>query len=141
MNKDWKQRLLATAKRRDEGQEDEFIQLVDQAKGQCTLEVARTLMKTFSDSPDYGTQERVVSVLASANERDVTTAILEELPRLLKEAPEWAENLVGPEVDNRPALLQSVVEEVSDDIRQSLRVLLSKEDFIDFYPNAKNIKV
>lgn len=66
MDIDWADAVLSASQRRDEAEEDCFLALVDQADGRCTLEVARVLMKTFSDVPDYGTQERVRSVLAGA---------------------------------------------------------------------------
>jgi hypothetical protein len=98
-------------------------------------------MKTFSDTPDYGTQKRVVSTLATADDQIVTQAILEELPRLVKEAPEWAEALVGLEVDKRPELLQKVASQMPESVRKALRELLAKKDFQDFYPGACRITV
>lgn len=101
MNTEWEKNLLEASKRTNEDEEKEFLRLVDQAEGNCSIETVRILMKTFSAKPDYGTQERVESVLATAEAEDVTKGILEELPRLIAEAPEWAESLIGLEVDNR----------------------------------------
>jgi hypothetical protein len=141
MDADWAKKLLHTSQRASEKEQEEFLALVDQACGVCTLEIARMLMKTFSDTPDYGTQERVVRTLATADDQIVTQAILEELPRLVKEAPEWAEALVGLEVDRRPELLQRVASTMPESVRKALRELLADKDLQDFYPGACSITV
>lgn len=139
MDKKWEEKVLEASKRENEEQEDLFLTLVDQVRGKSNLEIAKILMKTFQSKPDYGTQERVISVLATFDDRTVTQAILEELPRLVKEAPEWAEDLVGPEVDNRPDLLINVLKLMNDPIQDSFKTLLSDKDFQSFYPNAIEI--
>ena len=141
MNTEWEKKLLEAAKRSNEEQEQEFLRLVDQVEGNCPLAVVRVLMKTFSAEPDYGTQERVESVLATAKPEDVTQAILEELPRLMVEAPEWAESLVGVEIDNRLELVSSIAAGMPDNIKDCLRQLTQSEEFIDFYPAARNLKI
>lgn len=141
MNAEWEKNLLLAAKHSNEFEEKEFIRLVDLADGNCSLDTVRTLMKTFSDAPDYGTQERVESVLATANPEDVTKGILEELPRLMIEAPEWAESLVGVEVDNRLELLSSVAEVMPSNVKDALRKLTQSNSFIEFYPNAKKLRI
>jgi hypothetical protein len=141
MDSSWVTGILKAAKRRDEDEQYEFLALVDEAFGNCTLDAIRVLMKTFTDDPDYGTQERVVSALATADDAVVTQAILEELPRLVKDAPEWAESLIGAEVDQRPRLLEKVASSMSPTILQSLRSILSREGFRKFYPGAGDIAI
>jgi len=141
MNADWEKKLLEAAKRSNEEEEKEFLRLVDMAEGNCSLDAVRSLMKTFSAQPDYGTQERVESVLATAKDKDVTRGILEELPRLLAEAPEWAESLVGIEVDNRLELLSSIAATMPDNVKNCLRQLTQSDEFVDFYPAAKNLSI
>lgn len=141
MDTDWATKLLKASKRSNEIEQEQFLTLVNQVADKCTLDTARTLMKTFSDKPDYGTQETVIRVLATSDNKIVTQVILEELPRLMQEAPEWAKSLVGVEVDTRPKLLQMVVSKMSDEVKKALRTLLNDEDFQDFYPNSRNITV
>lgn len=141
MNTEWEKKLLDAAKRSSEAEEKEFLRLVDMAEGNCSLDAVRSLMKTFSDEPDYGTQERVESVLATAKVEDVTRGIIEELPRLMAEAPKWTESLVGVEVDNRLELLASISAGMPDNIKDCLRQLTQSEAFIDLYPEAKKLKV
>jgi hypothetical protein len=141
MDADWAKKLLHASKRASEREQEEFFGLVDQVCGVWTLEAARVLMKTFSDKPDYGTQEKVVSTLATADDQIVTQAILEEFPRLVKEAPEWVESLVGLEVDKRPELLQKVASQMPESVRKALRELLADKDLQDFYPGACRITV
>jgi len=139
MDENWSHELLEASRRRGEAEEQRFLALVDQAFGQCTLEVARVLMKTFSDAPDFGTQERVCGALASARPEVAVRAILEELPRLLVDAPQWAESLIGEEVKHRPDLLKSVAASMPGEARMALRQLLSTKDFRDFYPSATSL--
>ena len=126
MDVDWSHELLQASRRRDEAEEQKFLALVDQAFGKCTLEVAKVLMKTFSDAPDFGTQERVCSTLASALPQFQVRAMLEELPRLLAEAPEWADALIGEEVEHRPALLKTIAATMPGEVRMALRQLLDR---------------
>lgn len=98
MDVDWKEKVLRLAYSGSEKEEKEYVSLVDQAYGNVTLDIARVLMKTFSDEPDYGVQESVVRVLESANHEVYIQALLEELPRLLREAPQWAEALLGTSI-------------------------------------------
>lgn len=141
MEANWTDKLLKASRRSGEGEEKEFLRLVDQAFGVCSLEIARVLMKTFSEKPDYGTQERVISALASAEAEDVAQAMLEELPRLVEEAPRWVESLIGLEVEKRPALLQKVALRMPQETKKVLRKLLSDKAFQNFYPEAKKISV
>lgn len=141
MKADWETKLLEASKRTNEDEEKEFLRLVDQVEGNCSLKIVRILMKTFSAKPDYGTQERVDSVLATAKAKDVTAGILEELPRLIAEAPEWAVSLVGMEVDNRLELLISVAKGMPDNVKDCLCQLIQSESFLDFYPNGKKFKL
>lgn len=140
MDADWNNKLLRAARRADAAQVEEFLRLVDQADENCSLDTVRILMRTFTANPDYGTQERVGSVLATARPEDVTRGILEELPRLMSEAPEWAVCLVGVEIDYRPALLSAVAATMPDEIRDCLRQLTQSESFVDFYPAAKTLR-
>jgi len=141
MDEIWKKELLEASRRLDQDQVNKFLNLVNQAAGKCSLDVARIFMKTFSDQPDYGTQERVVNVLSTAHDKIVIQAILEELPRLYKEAPEWAESLIGLEIDKRAALVEEIVKKMPEDIKKILKKFCSSKDFYEFYPAAKTIKL
>lgn len=137
----WADEVLSASRRGDEAEEQRFLTLVDQALGRCTLEVAKVLMKTFTDVPDFGTQERVCNLLASALPEVAIRAKLEELPRLIVEAPEWAESLIGEEVEHRPGLLNSTAVSMPAAVKMALRQLLGKKDFRDFYPNAAGVSL
>jgi hypothetical protein len=141
MDGNWADEVLSASQRRDEAEQQRFLALIDQAFERCTLDVAKVLMKTFSDVPDFGTQERVCSVLASALPEVAIRAKLEELPRLVVEAPEWAEALIGEEVEHRPGLLKSMAGSMPAAVKLSLRQLLGNKGFRDFYPKAAGISV
>lgn len=137
MKPDWTRKLLDASVRESSDQEQQFLSLVDEADGNIDLEVAKTLMKTFSDKPDYGTQERVESVLASADPELVVRAVLEEMPRLVLEAPEWAEVLLGQELEHRPSLVVSAMSNLPQNLIEVIRTVAMKPEFILFYENAK----
>lgn len=132
----WRERFLKAASVSPSKRGAEFIELVDEVDGRCSLDVARVLMSSFGRAEDFGTQEAVVSVLASASKSDAIRAILEELPRLVMEAPEWADVLIGQEVERRPELLLSIVQTMSKDISEILSCVVNGKDFVDLYDNA-----
>jgi hypothetical protein len=107
--------------------------------GQVTPEIAKSLLSTFSSNPDFGTQERVCSVLAGAPTDVRVTAVLEELPRLMHEAPEWAEVLMGELIDNELVAVKRHLHFASAETRLAVRGLLSRNDFCSSYPNAGSL--
>jgi hypothetical protein len=139
MDETWKQRILAVMRRTDVSEEEEFWSLVDAVDGKCTPEVATVLMKSFSSEPDYGTQESVISVLASGDRRVGLRAMIEELPRLAKDAPEWITALMGPEVKFRPEMVTEIAKASSPKARDTLTRVLADEAFCEFYPRAKEL--
>jgi hypothetical protein len=141
MENNWKDKVLDASQRMDEDQVKMFLSLVDQASERCTLEVARILMKTFTDKPDFGTQERVINVLSTADHEIVIRSMLEELPRLMEESPEWAESLIGLEIDKRGKLVEKISAEMPENIKAALRKICSNKSFYDFYPSAKQISI
>lgn len=139
MDKTWESKLLMAAERKDEQQEQEFIRLVEEAEGLITEDTAQILLKTFTEKPDYETQEIVISVLASGDERIVTTAILLELPRLIKEAPEWADCLLATEVEFRSELLLSLASGMPVEVKEAIISVLSGDDFREFHKKANEL--
>jgi hypothetical protein len=141
MNDQWTKKFLSVMSRDNHGQEQEFLSLIDALKGECTLDTARVLMKSFNSKPDYGTQESVVSAIAASTKSDAITAVLEEMPRLLLEAPEWAHIMLGQEIDRRPDMVHSIAMALKDsEQRVAFNHLLNDVEFQNFYPNAKVIK-
>lgn len=132
MNADWEKRLLLISKKREEpGNDREFINLVYKVENNCSLEAAKVLMKTFVDGDDLGTQESVNSVLATADPKVVTQALLEELPRLAKEAPEWAHYLIGIELKSRSKLLQEKLTQMPDLTKSIVKKIIENRRIID----------
>lgn len=137
MTPNWEKQLLAASLRDSEEKENQFLSLVDEAENNVDLSVAKTLMKTFTNKPDFGTQERVESVLATANPEIQVRAVLEEMPRLVLEAPEWAETLLGQELEHRSSLVVLVMSSLSQNTVAAIRTVASKPEFASFYENAK----
>lgn len=140
MDDNWIKKLLEASERLTPEQEQEFVNLVSEASGKCSLEVARVLMKTFCDKPDYGTQERVNSVLATADRSIVIQALLEELPRLIKEAPEWANCLVAQEVNFRIKLVENVALKMPKNVQNILKEILRNDEVVGFNFEVKKLR-
>jgi hypothetical protein len=131
----WQQIFLDCMARDTLKQEQTFLALLDNLfDGQCDLDTARVLMKSFSDKPDHGTQERVISVLMQASPEVRIRAIFEELPRLNSEAPEWASSLLGQELDHHPSTVVDIVKNSPSQTIEAVSKVLADADFVDFYP-------
>ena len=135
----WASALLLASSRESEEQYQRFLELVDRAAGRITRSSARTLLHTFSAKPDHGTQERVCSVLATGDRSIVVDAILEELPRLMEQAREWAEVLMGEEVESRPHQTSQAISRASMDSRLAALQLLRDTEFAEFFPSARQV--
>jgi len=140
MDDNWIKKVLKASERLTPEQEQEFVNLVSEVSGKCSLEVARALMKTFSDKPDYGTQERVNSVLATADRSIVIQALLEELPRLIKEAPEWANSLVAQEVNFRIKSVEDVALKMPKNVQNILKEILRNDEVVAFNMEVKKLR-
>jgi hypothetical protein len=137
---DWIRAVAEASRRTSPEQAKEFLALVDQAAGTDSPVAAAALLATFNAEPDYGTQERVCSVLASADERVLADAIVAELPRLQREAPEWAEVLLGEQVTWRADALVAAIESATDAARKSAIDLLFQTSFSSFYSRAAEVR-
>lgn len=136
MEADWEEKLLLAANRETEEQEHLFLGLVDQASGHIDTHTAKVLLSTFTAKQDYGTQERVESVLATGDKEVVLKAVLEEMPRLVSEAPEWAESLLGQEIEHRFGLLRGSLPSMSTEVQNAVAQVAHNEEFSAFYPKA-----
>jgi hypothetical protein len=137
MEPDWERKLLEASTRETRAHEERFLSLVEQAEGKIDLATAKSLMKTYSDKPDYGTQERVESVLATADPVIIVEALLEEMPRLVEEAPEWAETLLGQELEHRSSIVISAMNKMPQRVIEAVKTVAARPEFTSFYQNAK----
>jgi hypothetical protein len=136
MEPDWETKLLEASVRDSGEQEKRFLSLVDQAAGNIDLRIAKVLMRTYLAKPDFGTQERVESVMATADPKIVVQAVMEEMPRLVSEAPEWAETLLGQELEHRPNLVVAVMDTLPTQVTKAMKTVASNPEFASFYVNA-----
>jgi hypothetical protein len=137
--RDWSDQLLAASARQTTEQERDFLNLVDEVNGRVTPAIAQVLMATFSATPDHGTQERVLSVLASAPDTMRVRAILGEMPRLVAEAPEWAEALLCQLLEHDLAIVRSQLSSAAASVRFAVRTVAARPDFQSFQPAAKSL--
>ena len=125
MRQNWAEELLAVSERSDENQLELFRSLVDEVVGKCNIDVARTLMKTFTSNPDHSwTQEGVYNVLSSAETGVYLQALLEELPRLVSEVPLWAEVLFV-RAQFKPEMVRDIAQRMPRSVRRALREVVS----------------
>jgi hypothetical protein len=137
--RDWSDQLLAASARQTTHEVRDFLNLVDEVDGRVTPAIAQALMATFSAIPDHGTQERVLSVLASAPNTMRVGAILGELPRLVAEAPEWADALLCQLLEHDIAIVRSQLSSAGASVRFAVRTVAARPDFQSFQPAAKSL--
>lgn len=58
------------------------------------------------------------------------------MPRLLSEAPERAESLLGQELEHRFKLLHSSLTSMSKEVKNAVEQVIRNQDFSSFYPKA-----
>ncbi|HQS85010.1 MAG TPA: hypothetical protein PLY23_08995 [Alphaproteobacteria bacterium] len=131
--------IIETKDRRNEDEEKRFLELINQTFGRMDLDVARILMKTFLAKPDFGTQERVISAMLSGRREIYIQALLEGLPRLQAEAKNWIENLLCPEIEYHPDILEKLARLMPENIKEIIRTVLNNKDIRRDYPNAEKI--
>lgn len=139
MEEKWKDRVLRLSHYRTDAEAREYVALIDQTLGRCTPEVSDVLLQTFTSKDDFGVQESVVSVLGTAETDVYHAALLKALPRLVREAPKWADVLVGREVHFSPMSLIAMANCMDKQIREALVGLITQPDFVEFYPNATEV--
>jgi hypothetical protein len=139
MDEAWKRRVLELRRRTTEAEDLEYVKLVYQAMDACTLDVVETLLQTFTDDPDYGVQESVVSVLASADPIDYMVGLARYYIRLVAEAPEWAEVLLERAVEQYPLELAQAARQVNSETRSQIVSAISDDQFIKHHPNALEV--
>lgn len=129
----WEARVLQLVYRNTYEQDLEFVSLINEALDKCDLETCKILMKTFVTDDDFGVQESVVSVLSSAKIEDYQRALLEELPRMSIDAPEWSDALIERELKFHNSKFREIMASVSSDAQESLQRLLQRDSFRNEY--------
>lgn len=135
MTNEWKARILRLRYWEIEDEALEFVSLVDMAEDKCDLETCRILMKTFVTEEDYGVLESVNRVLSTAKPQDRQRALLEELPHLVVDTPEWAESLIESELRFDLDSFRETVRNVHPQLRETLNQVLVRESFREQFPN------
>lgn len=137
MTSEWKTRILELRYRTTEAEDLEFVTLVDMAENNCDFDTCKILMKTFVTEEDFGVQESVNSVLSTAKPEDRQRAILEELPRLAIDTPEWADSLVECELRFNLDSFRETVRSISAELGDVLSEVLKRRVFREQFPNLK----
>ena len=96
----------------------------------------KLLLSICTSTLDWETQERVEALLARADPETWTVTVLEEMPRLLDEAPAWAVSLLGDAIENNLPLVQQCLDSMPATTRQAVREVMAHDDFTAFYAGA-----
>lgn len=136
----WAEKVKALKYRTTNEQNIQFVQLIDEAEGNCNLDVCCFLMSLFVNGDD-GVLESVSGVLASAEPIDYIRALMAELPRLVDEkVVEWAEVMVGQAIDQHLSLVESIAAKQPEKVRSALMSIISDSDFKNFYPGSEKLE-
>lgn len=135
MDNDWKKRVLELRYWKDKQEALEYASAVDEATYRCDLDTCRTLMKTFVTDEDYEVQESVISVLSSAKPQDRQLALLEELPRIMVDTPDHADDLVENEIRFHFDSFKETVRSIEPHQREALDHVLRRDVFRQQFPN------
>lgn len=135
----WERKLLSLITRSTEEDDLAFVDLVNQVEQKCDLAVCRVLMKTFTGRDDFGVQESVNRVLSSARSEDRQRALLEEFPRLLIEAPDWAVVLLETEVRFHRDSFISTLSTFPNETKQGVVEILQKQPFSSEFSGLPNL--
>jgi hypothetical protein len=136
----WETHLLALDRYENEQDGAEFLKQVQSVKSAVDLPVAKALMKTFVDADDYGIQERVSTVLNTAPEPVRFQALIDDMPRLVRQGSgkEWPLLLLGDVFSYGDPDVFFYLYARSDELsRQAVRTVLESEEFQEEYPDVK----
>jgi hypothetical protein len=134
MDSDWKKRILELRYWDDEEEAREYLELVGRAKYRCDLDTCRSLMKTFVTDEDFEVQESVISVLSTAKPQDRQLALVEELPRIMVDAPDHAADLVENEIRFHFDTFKETVRDIQPTLKEALNQILKRESLIQQFP-------
>jgi hypothetical protein len=125
----WARELLAARKRSNDDAYafKHFISLVEKANSGGLFE-AKALIATITNTPeDNGEGEAVLSLLSAYPSNIRIRAILEALPRFLKEAESaWAETVIETEARFHSDELISCGKEAENEVREVLIIILKR---------------
>lgn len=139
MDKEWVHRILSLRYWANRAEAQEYEELVEQAFGHVTSDVAAVLFQTFRSVDDHEIQENVIRVLHSAGPEVYMRALLAALPTLVNQAAEWAQVFVLIEAKHNPSLLLTTANEMPRDVRETLIRIMSEPGFLRRRPNAREI--
>lgn len=142
MDGKWEEQLLKASK--GHGSKEDalrFAELLDRVPTKLDEHTAAVLMKTFSSEPDYGTQEEVVGILQEAPSTVRASVLLDELPRLMAHAREWAYELVGDELRHNAKTLVAAARSKPQDVLRALADLHRDEEFAVRCAQARKLAV
>lgn len=146
----WRQRLLEIRDPKTHEEAKEFWALVDQVDGKRInekqkLEVARTLLQTFTDVPDHGVKESVFRSLETFDPMLYYRVYLEELPRLMHETSqtEWYLLLAAyPKREltkSEAKTLSQLLKSSSAEARKQFLEIIRQEEFVEDHSWAKTV--
>ena len=130
------EKIKLFSRRDDDEKISKFLELMDSLHGIVDYNIAVSLLGTFSDDDDFGTQESVISALTSVSDEIYLNALLDNISELFQRSPSWAETLILNEVScNYHSFINRAQKNIA--ARDILVRILSKDDILKFEENAK----
>ena len=120
-------------------QERHLIALLDQGTSSLDDIMLKALLKIYTSALDWETQERIENILSEVDKEMWVRILLEEMPRLLSDAPEWAASLLGEEIEHRLPMVQKSLSIMPTEVRHSVQSVLKCDDFRSFYSNTESL--
>lgn len=120
-------------------QKRHLIALLDQSTSNLDNITLKRLLEIYTSALDWDIQERIESILSEVDKEMWVRVLLEEMPRLLSDAPEWAVSLLGEEIEHRFPVVQKSLSIMPLEVQHSVKSILKSDDFKSFYSNAESL--
>ena len=120
-------------------QERQLIALLDQSTSNLDDIRLKALLEKYTVTLDWDTQERIENILSEVDKEMWVRIVLEEMPRLLSDAPEWAVSLLGEEIEHRFQMVQESLSIMPLEVQHAVESVLKSDDFRSFYSNAESL--
>jgi len=120
-------------------QERQLIALLDQSTSNLDDIRLKALLEKYTLTLDWDTQERIENILSEVDKEMWVRIVLEEMPRLLSDAPEWSVSLLGEEIEHRFQMVQESLSIMPLEVQHAVECVLKSDDFRSFYSNTGSL--
>lgn len=120
-------------------EEKQLLLQLDHVSKSLDHETLKALIKIYTSTLDWATQERIEAILSDADKEIWVKIVLEEIPRLLSDAPEWAVSLLGEEIEHHFQMVEESLSIMPPEVQRAVESVLKSDDYRSFYSNAESL--